>query len=108
MADRFFGWLKLFKMDGNVVTLIKTLRNLFAKMVVPFKLTTVGGPSFTAYDFGRYCKQWGIKHRLESAHYPQSNGQAEAAVKTAKRLLCDNTERGGQIDTEGVGIFLLQ
>ena len=54
VADRFFGWLKLFKMDGNLVTMIKTLMKLFAKMVVPFKLTTVGGPSFTAYDFGWY------------------------------------------------------
>ena len=108
VAERFSGYLELLKMDGKVVMLIKTLRNLFAQMGVPVKLTTDGGPSFTAYDFGRYCKQWGIKHRLESAHYPQSNGQAEAAVKTAKRLLCDNTERGGQIDTDGVAIVLLQ
>ena len=76
VADRFFGWLKLFKMDG------KTLRILFAKMGVPVKLTRVGGPSFSSYDFGLYCKQWGIKHSLASAHYTLSNGWAEAAVKT--------------------------
>ena len=88
-------------MDGNIVTLIKTPRSLFAKMGVPVKLTTVGGPSFTAYDFGRYCKQWGIKHRLESAHYPQSNGQDEAAVKSSKRLLWANTERGARLTPTG-------
>ena len=36
---------------------------------------------------------------LSAAHYALSNKRAEAAVKTAKRLLCNNTERGDMIDT---------
>ena len=45
---------------------------------------------------------------LSAAHYALSNKRAEAAVKTAKRLLCNNTERGGMIDTKGVAKALLQ
>ena len=45
---------------------------------------------------------------MSSADYPQSNGRAEAAVKTVKRLLMDNTERGGKVDTDGVAKALLQ
>ena len=108
VADRFTGWLEVYKMDGKAMTLIKTLRNLFSQMGVPEELATDGGPSFTAYETRQFFKQWGIRHRLSAAHYPQSNGRAEAAVKTAKRLLCNNTERGGMIDTEGVAIALLQ
>ena len=38
---------------------VNTLRNLFAQIGMPVELATDGGPSFTAYDFGQYCKQWG-------------------------------------------------
>ena len=51
MADRFTGWLEVFRMDGKVMTLIKTLRNLFPQMGVPVELATDCRPSFTAYDF---------------------------------------------------------
>ena len=108
VADRFTGWIELYKMDGKAMTLIKTLRNLFAQMGVPEEVATDGGPSFTCYETKQFFRQWGIRHRLSSAHYPQSNGRAEVAVKTAKRLLCDNMERGGMVDTEGVAMALLQ
>ena len=87
VADRFLGWLYLFKMDGKVLSLIKVLRNLFKQMGVTVKLAIDRGPSFTAYDFDGFCKQWGIRHRLSSAHYPQSNGRADLTVKSGKRLL---------------------
>ena len=45
---------------------------------------------------------------LSTAHYALSNKRAEAAVKTAKRLLCNNTERGDMIDTKRVANALLQ
>ena len=91
-------------MDGKVIALITTLINSFAQMGVQVELATDGGQRFTAYDFGEFCKQWGVRQRLSSAHYPQSNGRAEAAVKTAKRLFMDNTERGGRADTPLLGI----
>ena len=45
-------------------------------------------------------KSWGVKMRVSSAHYPQSNGRAECAVKAAKALVTGNTNSRGELDTE--------
>ena len=44
VADRFTGWFEVYKIDGKVMTLINTLRNLFSQMGVPVELATDGGP----------------------------------------------------------------
>ena len=46
-------------------------------------------------------------HRLSSAKYPQSKGRAELAVKTAKRIILENTACGS-LDTDKVARALLQ
>ena len=45
---------------------------------------------------------------VRSAYHAQSNGRAEAGVKTVKRMLTSNTGPGGKIDTERVAAGLLQ
>ena len=42
-------------------------------------------------------EDWGVKKRISSVHYPQSNGRAELAVKTAKRTLIDYTNGYGRL-----------
>ena len=56
LADRFTGWIEVYKMDGKAITLDKTLRNLFAQMGVPEELATDWGPSFTPYETRQFLK----------------------------------------------------
>ena len=47
-----------------------------------------------------FLSHWGIRHRLSSAHFPKSNGRADVAVKTAKRLLMSNTSPTGSLNND--------
>ncbi len=110
-ADRYTGWNTIFKTpvgDADSSSVKKHLRMLFGMFGVPEELATDGGPPFNSYDVKVFLATWGVHHRLSSAHYPQSNGRAELAVKTAKRILQDNTGPGGNIDNDKVIKALLQ
>ena len=37
-------------------------------------------------EMHKFYKWWGVQLHMSSAHYPQSNGRAEAEVKSAKTL----------------------
>merc|ERR1711872_527480 len=51
---------------------------------------------------GAFLERWGVRHRLSSAYHPQSNGRAEAAVKSAKRMMRDNTKPNGDLDHDKI------
>ena len=44
------------------------------------------GPQFTSREFAAFCGELNIRHETSSPHFPQSNGAAEQAVQTVKRL----------------------
>ena len=64
----------------------------FSIFGVPQELASDGGQPFDSSDYRNFLQQWNIHCRLSSAYYPQSNGRAEAGVKTAKRILLGNVD----------------
>ena len=52
------------------------------------------GPQFSSEEFGTFATKLQFKQITSSPHYPQSNGKAENAVKTAKRLFTKYLESG--------------
>ena len=76
------------------------LRLLFADRGVPREMSSDPGSGFKSAKTTEFLEKWGVIHRLSSAYFPQSNGRAEVAVKTAKRLLMDNTLPNGSLDTD--------
>ena len=113
IADRLSSWTEVFKCtsgspQSGANGLIECLRNVFMRFGVPVEVSSDGGPEFVATKTKEFFKTWGINHRLSSAYHPQSNGRAEVAVKTAKRLLRNNTGPSGTLNTDQFLLAMLQ
>ena len=85
--------------------IMSQLRFCFSRWGAPEQISTDGG---TNEDMTEFFKRWGATVRLSSAHYPQSNGRAEAAVKSAKRMLRSNVGASGSLNKDKVSLALLQ
>ena len=113
IGDRLSGWTEVVRVKPGSTTsgakgLCDALRHAFVTFGVPEELSSDGGPEFTAQESADFFKRWGIRHRLSSAYFPQSNGRAELAVKMAKSLLEYNTGSDGNLNTDRVVRALLQ
>ena len=78
-----------------MIALIKRFCGTFG---VPVEFSNDGGPEFKAAETQDFFKRWGIKCRMSSAYLPESNGRAELAVKSMKRLLGNCTGLDGSLD----------
>ena len=101
-ADRFSGWTEVNKIQSPAFRHVKkNLQSWFKTYGVPEEISSDGGPPYNSKDYDELLENWGIKKRLSSANYPQSNGRAEVAVKTMKRTLMENVSSiGGDINTD--------
>ena len=105
IGDRLSGWSDVFRSpkgspQAGSEGLICCLRNCFARFGVPEEISSDGGPEFVSKATEDFLAKWGARHRLSSAYNPQSNGRAEVAVKTTKRLLRSNTSPSGMLDND--------
>ena len=64
----------------------KSSPNIFNSFGWPKSKQTDDGPQFQQ-KFAKFCKANSIQHELASAHNPESNGLAEAAVKNLKAIV---------------------
>ncbi len=84
VSDYFSNYVEVenvSKPNTNGVT--KPLKAMFARWGVPEELVSDNGPQFSSTEFAEFSRKWGFEHTTSS---PQSNGKAENAVKTVKRL----------------------
>ena len=108
-ADRLSGWTEVMKIkDESFKSVKKHLLAMFERYGVPEEISSDGGPPFNSNEYKRFLERWNVEIRLSSAYYAQSNGRAEVAVKTVKRLLLGNLNPiTGEVDTEQAARALL-
>ena len=75
-----------------------TIRDYFWCTAAPALLWSDGGPQFTSHQFTDFLQSWGVSHVTSSPHYPQSNGKAEATVKSMKKLISAAWTGHSQLD----------
>lgn len=73
-------------------TVIKGIKEVFARHGVPFVLRSDNGTQFTSSEFLNFAEQYNFSCVTSSPRYAQSNGQAESAVKVVKRCLKKNND----------------
>ena len=113
VGDRLSGWTEVMCLKTDLTGtgakgLCEALRSIFACFGVPEELSSDGGPEFSAQETADFLIRWGVKHRISSAYFAQSNGRAEVAVKCTKRLLMDNVGDNGSLNTDQLVRALLQ
>ena len=71
---------------------IEALKTCFSRYGIPEVVVSDNGPQYSSQEFASFVKDYDITHVTSSPRFPQSNGQAERAVQTVKKLLKDTTD----------------
>ncbi len=109
-ACRLTGWLEIafFPTSTRSGEIIRIFRDLFQRFGIPEEISLDGASNLKSGETLSFLDSWGVVRRLSAAYYPQSNGRAEAAVRTAKRITRTNTGPKGNLNTDAVSKALMQ
>jgi hypothetical protein len=72
--------------DKTTHSVITGCKSVFSRSGFPDVVISDNGPCFSSKMFKDFSKMWKFCHVTSSPGFPQSNGQAENTVKTAKLL----------------------
>ena len=89
MIDYYSKYIEicLLNTSSSAKYVITHFKSAFARHGIPLILFTDNGPPFDSLESKNFCLEWDIEHITSSPNYPQSNGQAESAVKIVKNIL---------------------
>ncbi|CAB4002104.1 sec1 family domain-containing 2 [Paramuricea clavata] len=76
----------------------KALQTVFARFRIPERVVSDNGPPFNSAEYVFFASEWGFEIENSSPKYPQSNGEAERAVQTIKKLIKKEKDRNKKED----------
>ncbi len=102
IVDQFSGWPDV-TMFPDKHTTARRVINSFCTFFMdtggaPIKIFSDNSP-FKAAEVQDFLRDWGVAFGSSSSHYHQSNGRAEAAIKSMNKLVI-GSRAGGQPDPD--------
>ena len=86
--DYYSNFWEVDKLDNtDCVAVIKKMKTHFARYGIPDQVVSDNGPQYTSHHSANFSRTWDFEHITSSPEHSQSNGMAESAVKTAKRII---------------------
>ena len=115
LVDYYSNFVEVDRLASmSTAHVVKALSAQFARYGIPEVLISDNGPCYASAEFKAFTERLDIEHRTSSPGYPQSNGKAENAVRTVKRLFKKAIESGESpewalltwrnVPMEGVGV----
>lgn len=96
MIDYYSKWIEALPVNSQTSgAVIKACEEIFSRLGVPKEMRSDNGRCYDSREFRHFAKDFGFVLKTSSPRYPQSNGLAESAVKTVKKLWgkCENQSR---------------
>jgi transposase InsO family protein len=96
IVDYFSKWVEAIPLkDIKAGTVVSTIEEDFVwRREVPETIISDAGTQFTSSEFREWCKERNIRAAAAAPHHQQTNGQAEAMVKTLKTQLAIRLAQG--------------
>ena len=87
VSDYFSNYIEVAHLCSTTTqAVVRELMTMFVCFGIPEILVTDNGLQFSFNEFQVFAKSWSFNHVTTSPRYPQSNGKAENALRTVKRL----------------------
>ena len=88
IVDYFSKYIEISKLDNETShEVVLRLKSVFARHGIPQEVFSDNGPQYSSMEFSDFAKEYKFVHTTSSPKFPQSNGEAERAVRTIKTLL---------------------
>lgn len=88
VVDYYSRYIEVQKLKSTTsASVITALKAVFSHHGIPAAVVSDNGPQYASQEMKEFSQSYGFSHITSSPHYPQSNGEAERAVKTAKSLI---------------------
>ncbi|KAK3871625.1 hypothetical protein Pcinc_023247 [Petrolisthes cinctipes] len=88
ITDYTSNWFEVKELKStSASSLVRECRVQFARHGVPLQIVAYSGTQFLSRTFHKFAEEWNFEVVTSSPYHHQSNGKAENAVHTIKKLL---------------------